>query len=163
VRSSAPATFQLSTERLDLEWFSPELAVAVLEGAAVGDWGEGFPTEGERTAAHWVLDEPVAYRPPFSAYVVRERSSGLLIGGVGFHRWPENRSIEIGYGISAAYQGHRYASEACAGLATAALCSGLVDQVTATTNDDNERSKKVLARAGFTPANDRRTCWVKTP
>ena len=63
-------------------------------------------------------------------------ASGLTIGGIGF-------------GIDAAYQGNGYATEAVNGMVKWAFAQENVRCVTAQTEQDNNRSKKVLRNNGF--------------
>ena len=154
----------LHGERIDLEWFSPDIAASILEGRRHEDWAAEFPSPGEVRATRWVVGEQgndVAHAP-FLAYVVRELTSGLLIGGAGFHGRAKDRSIELGYGFVSAFHGHGYATEACGVLLRAAFESGDVDLVVAETDPDNFRSKAVLKRAGFTPINENETHWRVT-
>jgi [ribosomal protein S5]-alanine N-acetyltransferase len=153
-------TFTLETERLVLEWMTREIATSILSGVASPDWGRGFPSPGELTVAKRVLEETVTPVPPFLVYVMRERSSGLFIGGAGFHAPPADRTVEFGYGLTRAYQGYGYATEACGALVEAAFASGEIDQIVATTEANNTASQGVLRRLAFTPANDAGTYWV---
>jgi RimJ/RimL family protein N-acetyltransferase len=153
-------TYTLDTARLVLEQMTAEIATAVTTLTQQADWGRGFPAPGEVTVAHRVLEATTTPEPPFLTYVVRERSSGLLIGGAGFHAAPSERTAELGYGLSRAYQGYGYATEACRALVDAAFLSGAVDQIVATTDLDNTFSQGVLRRLAFTPTNELATQWV---
>lgn len=153
-------TFTLETERLLLEWMTRDVATAITTGTSGFDWGRGFPSPGELTVAKRVLEETSPPVPPFLVYVMRERSSGLLIGGAGFHAPPANRVVEFGYGLTRAYQGYGYATEACGALVEAAFASGEIDQIVASTEADNTASQGVLRRLAFTPTNDAGTYWV---
>lgn len=154
--------FSLDTPRLLLEWLSRPVADAILRGDVQSDWGPGFPAAGERRAAQWVTEDVHGGvgNAPFLPYTVREKLSGLLIGGAGFHGRPKDRSVELGYGLSARYWGRGFATEACRTLVAAALASGAVDVVVATTDVDNVSSQSVLRRVGFQPTNAERTRWI---
>ena len=77
-------------------------------------------------------------------------ASGLTIGGIGFKGAPDGEgTVEIGYGIDAAYQGNGYATEAVNGMVKWAFAQENVRCVTAQTEQDNNRSKKVLRNNGF--------------
>ena len=58
---------------------------------------------------------------------------------------------EIGYGIDDAYRGLGYATEAVTAMCKWALSVPGVVSVEAETEMDNEKSKRVLAKAGFVP------------
>ncbi len=152
---------EIGSERLTLEWFSPQLAVSILDGEFHEDWAEGFPGDGETRAARYatIRDTNDVSNAPFVAYVIRERASGLLIGGTSFHGQPRERAVEIGYGLATSKRGHGYATEACCAMLAAAFASGRVDRVEAETDHDNLASKAVLKRAGFSPLNDVETLW----
>jgi RimJ/RimL family protein N-acetyltransferase len=150
---------RLETERLVLERFTPELARAI-DGPRQADWADGFPALGERRAALWVTESgnnPANF--PFLTYTVRERASGLLIGGAGFHNVPKDRVIEIGYGFSEAAWGNGYATEAALALIDAAKSSGHVDALVARTDESNSSSQAVLERCDFAPTTPARTNW----
>ncbi len=152
----------ITTARLRLEYLSAEQAEAILHGPTADDWGEGFPASGELKAAKWVLtdDDRGLQHSPFLTYLIRELDTGLLIGGAGFHGRPKDRRVEVGYGLSPAYWGHGYATEACRAMAETALDSGLVDVVFATTDRANAPSMAVLRRAGFVATSPLQTYWV---
>jgi RimJ/RimL family protein N-acetyltransferase len=151
------------TARLRLEFLSAPLARAILSRRRAAGWAEGFPTSGEVRAATWVVgDEAFERRPhPFLPFVLRERDSGLLIGGAGFHGAPRERIAELGYGLVPRRRGRGYATEACCALVEAALATGLVDAVVASTDPTNAPSQAVLARAGFVATNEAGTFWVR--
>jgi RimJ/RimL family protein N-acetyltransferase len=155
------SSFTLSTQRLTLEWFSPEIAGAILEHRRLGDWAHDFPGDGETRAARYgaIRESNPLEHAPFLAYVIRENSSGLLIGGTSFHGRPRDRAVEIGYGLAQSRRGFGYATETCLTLIEAAWASGQVDRVEAQTERDNSASKAVLKRAGFSPLNDFETLW----
>ena len=154
---------RLVTARLDLERLSPELARDILRGERRDDWCEGFPPKGEYKASTWVASDGNApARAPFIAYLVREHTTGLLIGGAGFHGRPVDRAAEVGYGLVESFWGRGYATEACAALVSAAWTSGQIDTLVANNDVENSASKAVLKRCGFTPMNEVETYWVMT-
>ena len=138
----------------------------ILADVVQPDWAEGFPAAGERKAATWVTTDPDegVHHAPFLTYAVREAASGLLIGGAGFHGRPVNRSIELGYGLSPAYWGRGLATEACRALLQAAFdrATGRQHLAAKPPTGDNERSRRVLRRAGFIAQNATETYWVAT-
>jgi RimJ/RimL family protein N-acetyltransferase len=153
-------TITLDTDRLILEWMTREMATSLTTATSGDDWGRGFPTSGELTVAKRVLEETTIPAPPFHVYLMRERASGLLIGGAGFHAPPANRMVEFGYGLARAYQGYGYATEASGALVEAAFATGEIDQIVATTEPDNLASQGVLTRLAFTRTNDAATHWT---
>ena len=78
------------------------------------------------------------------------RSSGELIGTVGFHSVsPENRTAEIAYDLAPSMWGQGIASHVCAVLTGWAHAHAGVLRVQATTLESNERSARVLERCGY--------------
>jgi [ribosomal protein S5]-alanine N-acetyltransferase len=74
----------------------------------------------------------------------------MVIGMAAFKGAPDtSRTVEIAYGISAAYQGRGYATEAALGLIAFARESGRVSLVCAHTLPSNDPSKRVLEKCGF--------------
>jgi RimJ/RimL family protein N-acetyltransferase len=85
---------------------------------------------------------------PFGYYQIIRAADGLAVGGAGFKGPPDDRSIEIGYGLAPSARGHGYASEAVTTLLILAAENG-VDTVLADTSDDNVASRQTLLSAGF--------------
>ena len=76
---------------------------------------------------------------------------GIAIGDCGTFGPPDGRgSVEIGYGLSAAFRGRGYGSELVVGLAHRLAAQAGVDSVTARVLPDNLPSRRALERAGFT-------------
>jgi RimJ/RimL family protein N-acetyltransferase len=74
----------------------------------------------------------------------------MVIGMAAFKGPPgADRIVEIAYGISPAYQGRGYATEAALGLIEYARESGRVSLVCAHTLPTNDPSKRVLEKCGF--------------
>ena len=74
---------------------------------------------------------------------------GQVVGSGGFKFAPKDRRVEIGYGVSAAFRCHGYATQGVTLLFDEALASGLVDEVDAITAQFNHPSQRVLEKAGF--------------
>jgi RimJ/RimL family protein N-acetyltransferase len=94
-------------------------------------------------------------------WAVEERSSGALVGRIGFKHHPDfdaDRSkVEIGWMLARRVWGHGYATEGAAlALAHAFERLGL-QRVISITTPDNERSLGVMRRLGMTPEG--RTRW----
>lgn len=83
-----------------------------------------------------------------------ETSSGLVLGGVGFHGPPKGGEVEIGYGIVPSRQGRGYATEAVSTLVSLALSMPEVVGVVAATDADNVASQRVLEKTGFQPVDE---------
>jgi len=83
-------------------------------------------------------------------FAIAERSTGLLVGTVGFHSVsPQNRSAELAYDLAPPYWGKGIATYVCGLLTAWAHQSCDVLRVQAAALRSNERSIKVLARCGF--------------
>lgn len=136
-------------ERLDLEPLSAASVAAVLGPRRGADWAEDFPTEGDTLIARGSADasDPAATYP-WCHYHLRERSSGQLVGGIGFHHPPQEGVVEIGYGVAPSRQRRGYATEAVNALVEVAFAHGAA-AVVATVDADNVASRRVLEKAGF--------------
>ena len=85
----------------------------------------------------------------FTLYQVREASSGLAVGGIGFFGPPDaDGAVELGYGLVAAARGRGYATEALIGALGIAAAHG-ARLVRADTDLPNTASQGVLTKAGF--------------
>ncbi len=74
----------------------------------------------------------------------------MVIGMAAFKGAPDAaRTVEIAYGISPAYQGRGYGTEAARGLIQFARDSGRVSLVCAHTLPGNDPSKRILEKCGF--------------
>lgn len=80
-----------------------------------------------------------------------ELSDGTHVGELCFKGIAENGQTEIGYGISAEFQGRGYATEAAAAAVSWALDQPGITGVTAETEADNTASLRVLEKCGFVP------------
>ena len=85
----------------------------------------------------------------YAPWEILKKTDGCRIGDLCFKGMPENGRPEIGYGISAKYQGHGYATAAVAAMCAWAMRQPGVCAVEAETEPDNEASKRVLAKCGF--------------
>jgi [ribosomal protein S5]-alanine N-acetyltransferase len=131
-----------------------EAVEAIVRGERLGDWAEDYPAEGDsviarllhRTAAS---DELMRSGAVFVHYQVVERTSGAVIGGIGFFGPPEDGVAEIGYGIVPSRQGAGFATEAVVILVSAAWEQDALEVVVAETDADNVASQRVLEKVGF--------------
>jgi RimJ/RimL family protein N-acetyltransferase len=139
------------TSRLLLRPLQPEHVSAILSGRRRPDWASGYPTEGDHEIARiWAQHKPATEEDlRWGPRHVIERSSGLLVGGVGFFGPPRAGVAELGYGITAERSGRGYATEAVIGLLSLAWGDPRVEVVRADTIRDNVPSRHVLLRAGF--------------
>ncbi|WP_394692976.1 GNAT family N-acetyltransferase [Hyphobacterium sp.] len=84
-------------------------------------------------------------------YAIADRQSDALVGASGvFKRHPDAPDWEIGYWIGPDARGRGIATEAAAGLISAASADLTPRRITAGHFDDNPASGRVLARLGFT-------------
>lgn len=86
-----------------------------------------------------------------TAWCIRRRESGEMVGDFCFKGLPENGCPEIGYGIIEAHQGKGYATEAIGAACRWALSQPGIKAVEAETAPDNTASQKVLSKLGFVP------------
>lgn len=142
----------LTTLRLVLRPFPWDAVCAIVAGRRLADWGREYPTEGDAVIAG------ILHRagPPdddsdvrWGHWQVLERSSGLVIGGIGFMSPPAEGEVEFGYGIAPAQQGRGYATEAAAAAVAYAAAAGTVTAVVAGADHDNVASQRVLEKVGF--------------
>jgi ribosomal-protein-alanine N-acetyltransferase len=141
-----------------------EAVEAVVEGHRLADWAEDFPAAGDVFIAGGIhrgeIDQ--AQRPGGEAlwghHQVVETSSGLVVGGVGFHGPPKDGEVEIGYGIVPTRQGRGYATEAVSMLVSLALRMPEIVGVVASTDVDNVASQRVLEKTGFQLVDQRDGC-----
>ncbi|WLQ37734.1 GNAT family N-acetyltransferase [Streptomyces castrisilvae] len=143
----------LGTSRLLLHAMSVTDAEHVVAGSAPAGvrWALGYPSPGDKGAAMRFLTtcEGVGDPSPFGLYEIRLREDGAVIGGVGFHRAPDERgSVTIGYGLVESARGKGYASEALRALLRFARDQG-VAQVLGDADADNIASQRVMAAAGM--------------
>lgn len=153
------------TERLVLHPVDREEARRIHDRAPAGNdrWADDFPFGGD-VAATGALLQATALRGdqrPFGYSLLRRRSDGLAIGGIGFKGPPEDGALEVGYGLAPSARGQGYATEAL--IAMLGIAAGLgVAVVRADTEPDNVASQRTLEKAGFLPAGgDRALRWFE--
>lgn len=150
----------ISTSRLLL---TPVTAAAALDlaygGSGGWNWLGGGPCEGTRTMAGSVARaaEIGWHRPPWGLYVVVHRAGGpvggLALGSIGFHGPPsEDGTVEIGYDLVPEARGVGHATEAARAITALAFTHPPVRSILALTTPENAASQRVLARSGFTRA-----------
>ncbi|MFD5203023.1 GNAT family N-acetyltransferase [Streptomyces sp. NPDC058375] len=148
----------LMTERLVLHPISVDEAEQMATGEPTADsrWELGFPAEADVSVAERFLERcaTTGNPQPFGPYVIRRRSDHRAIGGVGFHRPPdEHGNVTIGYGLVASARGKGYASEALRALLSLARAEGAAS-VKGDADHANTASQHVMAAAGMLPAGE---------
>ena len=140
------------TARLQLHAIDVTEAERIVARRAGPDdsWASDFPFEGDVAAVGAFLRATAATgeQRPFGFYLITRLVDGQAIGGIGFKGPPDDRCIEIGYGLAPSARGNGYAAEAVAALLTVATEHGMAT-VTAETTPDNIASQRTLIRAGF--------------
>jgi RimJ/RimL family protein N-acetyltransferase len=113
-------------------------------------WADDFPFEGDVRAVGGFLRATAALgeQRPFGYYRITRLSDGCAVGGIGFKGQPDDRCVEIGYGLAPSGREHGYAAEAVVALLDVAGDHGLF-RVIADTTLDNIASQRTLIRAGF--------------
>lgn len=145
----------LQTERMELRLL-PVRAAAVLPE----DRGEAARSLGARLPAAWpdanllgVLRRHAAASPEeecFGVWVMIERTSGSVVGDIGFHGPPDGSgAVEVGYSVIPDRRGRGYASEAADALVSWALARPDVHAVVAGCDPENAPSIATLERVGF--------------
>jgi RimJ/RimL family protein N-acetyltransferase len=89
-------------------------------------------------------------RAGFGMYQLLERTSGVVIGDIGFHAALDGEgALEIGYGIVPEFRGRGLVSHAVRTLTHWAFHQPGVKSVVARTEADHHPSRRVLDAAGF--------------
>jgi [ribosomal protein S5]-alanine N-acetyltransferase len=145
----------------EIEWSSPRLRIepilrrtveALISGWRLDNWAPDFPTEGDLMIARGLhrSDRPSSNEDRFwSHYHLVELSSGLVVGGIGFHGPPKDGEVEVGYGIVPSRRGLGFATEAVVTLLALTWSREEVLKVIAGTDRDNLASQRVLEKSGF--------------
>jgi RimJ/RimL family protein N-acetyltransferase len=143
----------LVTDRLLLHPFTVDEASRVIaRRPAPGDrWHPEYPFADELGPLRALVRDADAGTPatPFTLYMIRARSNGLAVGGIGFVGPPDDTgTVEVGYGLVRAARGCGVATEALLAVVARARELG-ARSVAADTTLDNTASQRVLAKAGF--------------
>jgi len=151
----------LETARLTVTPFTPALAGVALTGRArlghalgvrmPDDW---LPDDSEEILP--LIAATVRGGPPGGAdarwgwWLILHRTEETLIGEVSFRESPDGTgTVELGYGVVPAYQGHGYATEAVGAVLGWALRQPSVARVVACCLRDNMASRRVLEKLGL--------------
>jgi RimJ/RimL family protein N-acetyltransferase len=142
---------ELITGRLALPLITAEDVAAVIRGPRPTSWAPDFPADGDRVIARLLMriGAPGGPGALFGHRLVRERASGLVVGGVGFFGPPEEGRVEIGYGIVASRRRRGYATEAVLAMLELAFAQPGVSEVIAAADPRNTASIRVLEKSGL--------------
>ena len=136
---------RLNTERLILYTASRDEMQEIIDGQA-----DDILKTAYREMLQGALDHPDQWEW-YTIWII-ERKDGARVGDLCFKGRNDDGSVEIGYGISTAYQGCGYATEAVDAMVLWALRQPGVKRVDAETEPDNKASQRVLEKCGFLPA-----------
>jgi ribosomal-protein-alanine N-acetyltransferase len=147
----------LLTIRLALRRFVWAEVCAIVDDQRQPSWASDYPTHGDAVIAAMLwragpdaIDANVSTGDGrWGHWQVGERSTGLVVGGIGFLSPPAQGTVEIGYGIGPSRQGRGYATEAAQAVVAYAFEDGGVMAVVAGTDSDNVASQRVLEKVGF--------------
>nr|WP_237694798.1 GNAT family N-acetyltransferase [Streptomyces sp. SID5468] len=119
-------------------------------------WLDGGPGEGTMAAAAMTVKaaDAGAYQAGWGLFAILRAADGVALGGIGFHGPPRDGSVEVGYDLTPSARGAGWATDALRLLTGWALSRSGVDTVLAATEPGNAPSQRVLARVGFTRAED---------
>lgn len=78
-----------------------------------------------------------------------ELKDGQHVGELSFKGKSSDGTVEIGYGISAGYEGKGYATEAVSAMVDWAIREQRVTRIEAETESENAASQRVLEKCGF--------------
>ena len=97
------------------------------------------------------LDQIAAGKPLAwcGTYFIVRVHDGVIVGGCGFNDAPADGSVEIGYGVAAAFRNTGIATAAIASLLDIARARGEVHSVLAQIDPDNLPSRRVVEKLGF--------------
>ncbi|MGC5017096.1 GNAT family N-acetyltransferase [Micromonospora sp. DT47] len=141
---SALAAPRLTTAHLVLVPLDAGTADAVRVGDLSGlTPGDGWPHADTLDGLHGI-----AAGRAFGWLVTLD---GVVVGDCGVHTAADERGdIEIGYGLAAPFRGRGYGTEVVAAITRHLLSRPGIRQIVAGTEQDNQPSRRVLERAGFT-------------
>jgi len=98
----------------------------------------------------------------YAAWKIMLRETGETVGNIGFKGEPDDKTVEIGYGVPDRYRGQGYATEAVKALCEWAFSKDGVYFVRAITEIGNAASERVLETNKFKRidgAEDGQTLW----
>ncbi|QEL14511.1 GNAT family N-acetyltransferase [Limnoglobus roseus] len=150
---------------LELLLLSPEGWASILEGSAAVEThfsrkpADGFCEmygTGDITQSYFAkLLAPGAANPWLHGFIVLHQESQLIIGGCGFKGPPDKDGVvEIGYGITPAFEGKGHATASARLLIAFAAKHPEVRTVMAHTLPTESASTRVLTKCGFTKVGE---------
>lgn len=96
-------------------------------------------------------------------WLLIRKSDRCAVGSADFKKPPDGRGeVELGYGLSPAFEHGGYMTEAVRAMTAWALAQPGVAAVTAETERYNLPSQRVLSRCGFTLYGQGETLWWRT-
>jgi RimJ/RimL family protein N-acetyltransferase len=138
---------------------------AITQSERLDDWAADFPDDGDVVIAG-VLQRggPDRLAPVWGHHQIVERSSGLVVGDVGFFGPPEEGRAQIGYGVVPSRRGRGYATDAVRLLTSLGWMHGALE-IVAKTDLENRASQRVLEKAAFEllDEGEQRTYRLKRP
>lgn len=142
---------ELTTGRLVLRPITALPVEAIVGGNRLPDWASDYPDEGDVVIARMLTTNglPAGSARAFGIRQMVERSSGLVVGGVGFFGPPADGSVEIGYGVVPSRRSRGYATEAVHAMIEFAFRQDGVRSVRAGVELSNPASVRVLEKAGM--------------
>ncbi|MFN8508232.1 MAG: GNAT family N-acetyltransferase [Dehalococcoidia bacterium] len=142
---------QFETRRLVIRRTTVEDAAAFLRGEVpVGiRSGAGYPSESTLEVADLIAGPRAAAVPGFTSWFMTLRDTGETIGEAGFTPSADESVATAGYGLSPAFEGRGYASEALAGLVAHLFAHSPVTVVRADTLVSHVASRRVMEKAGL--------------
>lgn len=149
---AASPTTGLSTERLQLTPITSAELDALIVQSRLPDWAPDFPQPTDHDAARQFFEAGLnSVEKALSTRLIRERSTGQVVGTIGFLLLPEEGDVEVSYSIVPSRRNQGYATEALTTLARHALDQEAVSRVIAYTEPENDASQTLLLTAGFLP------------
>ncbi|MDM7990940.1 GNAT family N-acetyltransferase [Arthrobacter sp. zg-Y877] len=150
------ASTGIPTQRLSLDLMTVAEVDALIIQTRRPDWAEDFPQPTDYDAARQFFEAgllgPAA--ETFGTRLLREHSTSLVVGTIGFEGVPDEGTVEVTYNVVPSCQGQGYATEALLALAHFALASPEVETIIAYTEPGNDASQSLLLSAGFMPEQE---------
>ena len=143
------------TEQLDLTPLPVEAAAALPDDreAAARALGAALPAEWPDPHLVGILrrhQQAPAGMEPFGVWAMIDRSTGEVVGDIGFHGPPDDAgTVEIGYSVVPSRRRRGLATEAATALVDWACADPRVHVVVAGCDPANAASQRILERTGF--------------
>ena len=135
----------IETKRLRIHMASQDEMECVIEGEA-----DGILKKAYQEMLQGCLDHPEQWK--WYAIWIIEDKEGACVGNLSFKGLNTDGSVEIGYGISEAFCGKGYATEAVNAVVDWAMGQPGIARIEAETDPDNMASQRVLEKCGFIPS-----------